>query len=170
LSTVFATLGTFGLILLSVFDTVHHPKVHRLFLLLFMLGYVLSAIFVCWEYQRLGIRFRQYRVLRVSFWLKLAFIIAESFLAIGFGVCLFKGRQNPGAILEWIISFVFTFYILTFLIDLFPVVRTKNGQHPTGNQLEGGLTGSSEEHEVSCLNGQSGGSPDQCERVPPVVT
>jgi hypothetical protein len=170
LSTVFATLGTFGLILLSVFDTVHHPKVHRLFLLLFMLGYVVSAIFVCWEYQRLGVRFREYRVLRVSFWLKLVFIIVESFLAIGFGFCLFKRRQNPGAILEWIISFVFTFYILTFLIDLFPVVRTKNGQHRTGNQLEGGLAGSPEEHEISRLNGQSSSSRDECESGPPVVT
>jgi|SRR5947207_263986 len=36
LSIVFAGIGTAGLILLSIFDTLKHPKIHRLFLLLFM--------------------------------------------------------------------------------------------------------------------------------------
>lgn len=40
-------------------------------------GYVISAIFVCAEYQRLGVHFRQHRVLRVSFWIKLGFILVE---------------------------------------------------------------------------------------------
>ena len=36
LSIVFAIMGTAGLILLSIFDTLRHPSLHRLFLLLFM--------------------------------------------------------------------------------------------------------------------------------------
>lgn len=56
LSMVFALIGTAGLILLSIFDTLRHPKLHDIFLLLFIVGYVVSAIFICWEYQRLGIR------------------------------------------------------------------------------------------------------------------
>lgn len=40
-------------------------------------GYIISAIFICAEYQRLGIHFREHRVLRASFWLKLAFILVE---------------------------------------------------------------------------------------------
>jgi hypothetical protein len=56
LTIVFATVGTCGLILLSIFDTVRYPRLHDIFLLLFIGGYVLSAIFICWEYQRLGIR------------------------------------------------------------------------------------------------------------------
>lgn len=47
------------------------------------IGYIISAIFACAEYQRLGIHFRQYRVLRASFWIKLAFIFVEIALAIG---------------------------------------------------------------------------------------
>ncbi len=47
------------------------------------LGFVLSAVCICVEYQRLGIHFRQFRVLRMSFWIKLAFIIVEVGLAIG---------------------------------------------------------------------------------------
>lgn len=56
LSMVFATIGTVGLILLSIFDTLRHPTLHNIFLVLFIAGYVISAIFICWEYQRLGIR------------------------------------------------------------------------------------------------------------------
>jgi Frag1/DRAM/Sfk1 family len=55
LTIVFAILGAVGLILLSIFDTLRYPKLHDIFLLLFIAGYLLSAIFICWEYQRLGI-------------------------------------------------------------------------------------------------------------------
>lgn len=55
LSMVFALIGTAGLILLSIFDTLRHPKLHDVFLLLFIAGYVISAVFICTEYQRLGI-------------------------------------------------------------------------------------------------------------------
>jgi hypothetical protein len=56
LSIVFAIVGTVGLICLSIFDTLRHPRLHDTFLLLFVAGYVMSAILLCWEYQRLGIR------------------------------------------------------------------------------------------------------------------
>lgn len=56
LTIVFAIIGTVGLICLSVFDTARHPRLHNLFLLLFILGYVVSAIFICWEYWKLGRR------------------------------------------------------------------------------------------------------------------
>ena len=55
LTILFAVVGTAGLILLSIFDTLRHHNLHDLFLLLFIAGYCLSAIFICWEYQRLGI-------------------------------------------------------------------------------------------------------------------
>jgi Frag1/DRAM/Sfk1 family len=56
LSMAFAVIGTAGLILLSIFDTLRHPTLHDIFLLLFMVGYIFSAVFICVEYQRLGIR------------------------------------------------------------------------------------------------------------------
>lgn len=60
LSIVFALIGTAGLILLSIFDTNHHHRVHDVMLLLFIVGYIVSAVFICWEYQRLGIRISPY--------------------------------------------------------------------------------------------------------------
>jgi uncharacterized membrane protein len=56
LSIVFAIFGTVGLTCLSIFDTLRHPQLHDIFLLLFIAGYIISAILLCCEYQRLGIR------------------------------------------------------------------------------------------------------------------
>ncbi|KAG0645250.1 sfk1 [Hyphodiscus hymeniophilus] len=161
LSLLFAAIGTAGLILLSIFDTLHHHKLHDVFLLLFIAGYVISAVFICWEYQRLGIRmsppiptqnhtqtnikltlspteFRQHRILRISFWLKLVFILLEVILAIAFGSCNFKEKYNAAAVLEWTIAFVFTFYVFSFFVDLIPAVRTRHGRAkgPMGGQTE----------------------------------
>lgn len=59
-------------------------------------GYVISAIFVCTEYQRLGSHFRQFRILRISFWMKLFFIFVEIGLVIGklFFLVSFKMKYN----------------------------------------------------------------------------
>lgn len=128
-SIFFAIAGALGLILLSIFDTKHYPKRHDGFLAMFIAGYVISAVLICAEYLRLGIFYRsQHRILLVSFAIKLAFIIIEVGLAIGFGVCMGshqKSKKNPGAILEWVIAFVFTGYVLSFVIDLLPSVRTR---------------------------------------------
>ena len=142
LSTIAAAAGFAGLILLSIFDTFHHPRMHDGFLGLFILGHAVSAIFLCAEYQRLGIHYRQHRVLRISFWMKLFFIIVEVSLAIVFGVTQKYHKSNIAAIVEWVISLIFAFYILSFVVDLLPSVRTKThtpqgwketvAQHETG--------------------------------------
>lgn len=125
LTIAFAILGTAGLILLSIFDTARHPTLHNVFLLLFIVGYVVSAIFSCWEYQRLGIRYREHRVLRVSFWVKLSFVLIEVVLAVAFAACMATDHYNPAAVLEWIIAFIFSAYIFSFVIDLYPAAATK---------------------------------------------
>ncbi|KAI4160509.1 MAG: hypothetical protein L6R39_000215 [Caloplaca ligustica] len=156
LSILFAVGGTCGLVLLSIFDTVHHPRLHDGFLLLFMAGYVISAIFICAEYQRLGVHFRQHRVLRASFWLKLFFIILEIILAAVFvGTTFTNGNKNIGAVFEWVIALVFTFYVLTFFVDLLPASR----DHQKNTNLElGHVDASVQEHEGGgyAANGRQG--------------
>ncbi|KAJ9212262.1 hypothetical protein DTO166G4_6206 [Paecilomyces variotii] len=127
ISIFFSIAGALGLILLSIYDTVHYPHVHDGCLLLFMVAYLISAIFICLEYLRLGIFYRgQHRILFASFWIKLSFIVIEVALAIGFGVChQHPDRRNASAVLEWVIALVFTFYVLSFVIDLLPSVRTR---------------------------------------------
>lgn len=127
--SVFASIvGGAGLILLTIFDTVHHNVLHNVFLAVFIGGYIVSAIFICWEYQRLGIHYREHSVLRYSFWIKLFFILTEVALAIAFGVLGRISHYNAAAVLEWIIAFVFFFYVLSFFIDFLPAVRTKHHQ------------------------------------------
>lgn len=144
-SIIFAIAGAAGLILLSNFDTYKHPRLHDGFLLLFMGGYVISAIFICVEYQRLGIHYRQHRVLRISFWMKLAFIVIEVILAIIFASTSFGTHQQVAAVVEWTIAFIFTFYVASFIVDLLPSVQ--NSRHvPQGvkeaeKRLETGGTG-----------------------------
>ncbi|KAL9614148.1 MAG: hypothetical protein Q9167_001358 [Letrouitia subvulpina] len=99
---------------------------------------MLSAIFICAEYQRLGVHFRQHRVLRASFWMKLFFILAEFAFAVIFVSTSFTQHQNEAAVFEWIIALVFTFYVLTFFVDLLPASRRKQLQ--TNIQM-GNLTG-----------------------------
>ena len=57
--------------------------------------------------------------LRLAYFLKAAFAFVLIILAIAFGSLLKSGKdQDAAAVLEWIISFGFTLYILTFWLDL----------------------------------------------------
>lgn len=151
---VAAIAGAAGLILLSVFDTRRHNRLHNIFLAVFIIGYIISAIFICWEYQRLGIHYRQHSVLRISFWMKLFFILAEVALAIAFGVTSRKHIFNVAAVLEWVVAFLFGFYVISFFVDFLPAIRTKHHQSSqTEIQMaeEGGRThmgdGAAESHQ-----------------------
>lgn len=141
-SIAFSTLGGAGIILLSIFDTYRHNTLHNIFLLCFIVGYVVSAIFVCAEYQRLGIHYRQHRILRISFWVKLFFILTEVALAIAFVSCSWTSNYNPAAIFEWIVALIFTLYVLSFALDLLPAVQTERhvpqGLKNTEKNLENG--------------------------------
>ncbi|KAK1219368.1 hypothetical protein PQX77_017892 [Marasmius sp. AFHP31] len=128
-TSTIAVLGSFiggcGLILLSVFDTKRHSSLHRLFLLIFMLGVAISAIFTIIEYRWLSKDYWGVRELRAMYKAKAIIASILIILAIAFGVTLYTGRDqtthittDAGAILEWIISFGFTFYLLTFYFDL----------------------------------------------------
>ncbi|KAL2177921.1 Frag1/DRAM/Sfk1 family-domain-containing protein [Thermothelomyces heterothallicus CBS 202.75] len=128
LTIVFAIVGTAGLILLSIFDTARHPTLHDIFLFLFIVGYVLSAIFICWEYWHLGRTHRETRILRLSFYIKLVFIVVEVVLAVAFIALSRTGHYNSAAVLEWIIAFVFAAYIFSFYVDLYPAAKTKQQQ------------------------------------------
>lgn len=125
-ATIFAIVGAAGLILLTIFDTVRYPHVHDAMLVVFIGGYIISAIFICAEYQRLGIHYREYSILAYSFWIKLAFIFVELALAIAFGVMGNQGHYNRAAVLEWTISLIYIFYIWSFIIDFLPAVKTRH--------------------------------------------
>ncbi|KZO93532.1 hypothetical protein CALVIDRAFT_550741 [Calocera viscosa TUFC12733] len=117
-----AFIGALGLILLSGFDTLRYPHEHDAFLTVFMVGVILSAIFTIAEYAAL-LRSPQVHNtlwLTLSFYGKILVFVLELVLAIAFGVCLRTGIYNPGAVIEWVVAFVFEFYLVTFWADLHP--------------------------------------------------
>ncbi|KAK0112882.1 hypothetical protein ONS95_014603 [Cadophora gregata] len=126
LAIVFAVIGMIGLIILICKNNIHNSTTHDACLVVFIAGYIVSAIFVCVEYQRLGIHYREHRILRVSFWIKLVFIFVELGLAIAFGVLNHQKKYNPAAVCEWFLSFIYTFNVWSYAIDFIPAVRRQH--------------------------------------------
>ncbi|EMD31336.1 hypothetical protein CERSUDRAFT_89211 [Gelatoporia subvermispora B] len=123
-----AILGSFiggaGLILLSIFDTGRHPSLHRVFLLVFIVGVGLSALFTIAEYRWISHDFVEVRKLKIAYVMKGIIAVILILCAIAFAVTLYVA-PNVGAILEWVIAFGYTFFLLTFVYDL----RMAKGVH-----------------------------------------
>lgn len=141
-ATIFAIAGAAGLILLTIFDNRNHNRLHNVFLAVFIICYIISAIFICWEYQRLGVHHRQHSILRISFWLKLFFIITEVCLVVAFAVCARLRVRTVAAILEWIVAFIFCIYVGSFFIDFLPALETRHhkSKQTKMQALEEGMT------------------------------
>lgn len=116
-----AVLGGAGLVLLSGFDTLRYPSLHRLFLLIFMVGIMLSAIFSIVEFHLLSRSYKSYTLLRRQYMTKGAVALVLLILAFAFGALLFQDGERTGdiaGILEWVIGFGVNLYFLTFWYDL----------------------------------------------------
>jgi len=90
-----------------------------------MLGVVFSALFTTIEYRRLGKTFTEHPILKISYHFKQAIVCVEVALSVAFGVTMYRKLNDVAAILEWLVAFVFTFYVLSFFFDLRPKARTK---------------------------------------------
>lgn len=86
--------------------------------------------------QKTDFRNHHHRILRASFWIKLTFILLEVILALSFISCNFAGAKNAAAVLEWAVSFIFTFYIFSFFVDLIPAVKTKRREKRFGGSSD----------------------------------
>ncbi|KAF8577642.1 hypothetical protein K439DRAFT_1664126 [Ramaria rubella] len=137
-----AALGGMGLILLSIFDTKRHRRAHRAFLLVFIVGVALSAIFTVLEFHWLKKHHAPLYKLRRSYIAKSLIVSVLIILAIAFGSTL-DSRNNVAAVLEWVIAFGFTLYLLTIVYDLWMArswVETEpvwvQGERANGIQLQ----------------------------------
>ncbi|KAJ5691222.1 hypothetical protein N7488_011957 [Penicillium malachiteum] len=136
LSFFFAIFGSLGLIMLSVFDNLDHLLLHDSFVAVFMTGYLVSAAVVCIDYFYLRLSSRvNKRMLMASFVIKFTFVIVELAFIVAFRVIAAGGnmQKDTAAILEWVIAFTFTGYILSFIIDLLPSSQKPSDEY---HQLE----------------------------------
>ncbi|KAG6843088.1 hypothetical protein H0H93_002276, partial [Arthromyces matolae] len=94
-------------------------------------------------YRWLSKGFREVRKIRIAYIVKAIIAGLLIFLAICFGVTLYK-NADVGAIFEWIIAFGFTFYLLTFFYDLRQAKGTRRGQYDKA-QIRAGMGINAEE-------------------------
>ena len=45
-----------------------------------------------------------------------------------FAATTFDKKQNVAAVFEWAVALIFTFYVITFFVDLLPAVRSKQAR------------------------------------------
>jgi len=116
-----AILGSFiggvGLICLSVFDTKRYTSLHRVFLLVFILGVSISAIFSVVEYKWLSRDYEDAQKLRYAYIAKAILATSLIVLAVAFAIGMYTD-VNVGAVFEWVIAIGYTLYLLTFWYDL----------------------------------------------------
>lgn len=129
-----------------------NEQIRRIYLTYISGGYIVSAIFICWEYQRLGIHYREFRIIRLSFWIKLMFIFVELGLVIAFGVLADKNHYTAAAVCEWTVSLIYTFYVWSFALDFYPAFSNSQVPNKDGNDMEMGTA----EAVAQNSNGHSG--------------
>lgn len=99
----------------------------------------------------------------MSFALKFFFIVVEFALAVAFGTMSARDEHHDAtAICEWIVAFIFPFYVFSFAFDLYPGVDTahhtpqgeraqmyqrRKGSDPAADPEATGLTTSDENFE-----------------------
>jgi hypothetical protein len=93
--------------------------------------------------------------------MKLFFIIVEVALAIAFGVLNRTKMWNAAACVEWAIAFVYTFWVLSFVVDFLPLVDEKwafkdetiLAERASMGQVEAGLGHHPHESHRHAMNG-----------------
>lgn len=115
--------GQIGILLVAVFDVVHHNKTHHDMLLLFICCIGASVLFTILEIFYLDSSYPEIRRLRVSYIFKICFLVVAVILAIGFGVCSLKKKRVTAAVFEWFLAFWYGLYLLSLAYDLFPAFR-----------------------------------------------
>lgn len=135
-----SVLGGAGIILLSIFDTKRHMKLHRVFLLVFMVGVAFSAIFTVAEFAWLKKDYHYHTMLRKAYMAKLIIVSILVIAAIAFAICLVsETKKDAGGVLEWFIAFGFTFYLLTFWYDLRQAKGVQKGEMRGHVQMQSAL-------------------------------
>lgn len=135
LAIIASFIGGMGLLLLSIFDTKRHPSLHRVFLLVFILGVGFSALFTIAEYRWISKDFVELRKLKIAYIIKGVIAGLLIILAVVFAITLYTAN-DVGAIIEWIIAFGYTLYLLTFVYDLRMAKGVHRGQYSRKRLLD----------------------------------
>ncbi|KAH0603884.1 uncharacterized protein H6S33_007543 [Morchella sextelata] len=118
--------GSVGLILLSIFDLARHRTLHIIFLMLFMMGVILSASSTVHEYCHVGRHYEDFEILRVISFVKIVLIAIEVTLTILLAGFTLGKWYTAATCTEWACAYTYTFYMLSYFFDLRPMAITKD--------------------------------------------
>jgi len=140
ISIVFGSIAALALILLSILDADYHSTAHWVFTVIFIVGVALNAVFFVAEINSLSHDHYHIHDLKKSRDIKLglvsAGIVFAIIMVILMAICDNKckitninpktqrcpdtcdGTDSTAAVFEWIIAFIFAFYVATFAMDL----------------------------------------------------
>lgn len=127
LAIILAIIGQIGILLVAVFDTVRHSRVHVSMLCVFLVGIGLSIFCTTYEFFWLDKSYPEKNRLRVSYFIKAIWLIVAIILAICFCITWRKTRRPIAAGFEWTLAFWYGMYLLIFAYDLYPASRTAKG-------------------------------------------
>jgi len=145
LTIIFAIIGSIGLILLVTFDVYDFSTIHWISTVIFIVGVAISAVAQAAEIFSLKKALPEVKYLRKSAIWKVTIIILALICVILFAVLSYEcdnnddygpvtGKaitdrrcynvQSAAGAFEWAIAALFAIYLLTFIIDLLPYIKT----------------------------------------------
>lgn len=127
LSIIFAIIGQIGILLVAVFDTVRHPRVHVTMLCVFLVGVGFSICCTTYEFFWLDKTYREKNRLRISYFIKGLWLLVAIILAVCFGIMWKKASRPVAAGFEWTLAFWYGLYLLVLTYDLYPASHTPKG-------------------------------------------
>ncbi|ANB15750.1 Sfk1p [Sugiyamaella lignohabitans] len=142
-SIFFGIIGQLGILFVAIFNTKVFPDVHVAMLCVFIVGVGISALFMIAEFALLDRAYPDVSRLRFSYVLKLVWFVIALGLVIAFAALADHGKRNSAAIVEWIISYFYGFYLLILVFDLIPAATTPKGkllEKKVSNQLTRALS------------------------------
>lgn len=120
-------IGQLGILFVSIFNTNAFPHVHVAMLCVFIVFTGLSILCVIGEFFLLDRAYSGIRRLKISYAFKTLFFICALALAVSFAALHHK--RNAAAVCEWTLSFLYGFYLLSLVYDLWPAHNKDKGHH-----------------------------------------
>lgn len=125
----FAIIGELGILFVSIFNIRHFDDAHDGLLVIFIVFVGISSLSSIAQMIILGKDYPRKRHVMVSLYARTIWFIIELGLAIAFAAC-HKTHRNAASVCEWLISFIYPFYMFIMSWDLWPAHDKIKGHYP----------------------------------------
>lgn len=124
-----AIIGEFGIFFVAVFNVRSFHGAHDGLLIIFIVFVGLSSLVTIMQMIILGKDYPRKRHVMVSLYARTVWFITELALALGFAMCRHR-HPNASSVCEWLVSFLYPFYMFIMSWDLWPAHDKSKGHYP----------------------------------------